>query len=775
MSRSPVGEAEADRSAVRPAAHGGLFRKYVVMFAAVLGVALLGNGLVNIWSMFDENRFNLHRLQSEQAAAAAEKISQFIEDIETQMGWTTQLPWSSSSMDQRELDGRRLMRQVPAITELTLLDSTGRDRLHLSRQAEDNLGSNADHSQEESFRTAMAGKPYYGSVYFRRQTEPYMTIAVGGARKDAGVSIAEVNLKHIWDVVSQVRVGRGGKAYVVGPKGHLIAHPDISRVLRNMNLAQLPQVIAARSLMPAQAPWTIATLDLDKKRVLTTFAAVKPLDWLVFIELPEQEANEPLHSAFARWLVLTIAALALSLVAALILARSMVGPIQSLTSSARQIGAGALDHRIEISTGDELEALAAQFNHMASQLQASYESLERKVEERTHKLQEANQAKSRFLAVASHDLRQPLQALNLFVAQLSSTSDATERQRLTRNIISSIDSMNRLFNELLDVSRLDAGAMTPHVTRFAIDDVLSRIETTFAAPAHEKGLHFRVVRSTAWVDSDPILVGRILLNLVSNAVRYTSIGGVVVGCRRAGSSLRIDVCDTGPGIEEEQQRRVFGEFYRVHPDGQAASEGLGLGLAIVERLCTLLGHPLGLASFPGRGSRFSLFLPRVAAGERPARTELPLSLGNALAGRIIVLIDDDPLVRESTLGLLQGWGCRAVAAEWSDEAVAGLAGATPHLIISDLHLGGGHTGVEAIDSLRLKFASDIPAFLISGDVSVAQTTKASPNGYPLLHKPVTPMALRAMITAMLPRSPPASAGGATLPIPPVPGKPNRAT
>jgi signal transduction histidine kinase/CheY-like chemotaxis protein len=482
---------------------------------------------------------------------------------------------------------------------------------------------------------------------------------------------------------------------------------------------------------------------------LTTFATVKPLDWLVFIEVPEHEANAPLYAVFARWLLLTIAGLALALVAALLLARRMVVPIRSITAGAQQIGAGALEHRIEIQTGDELEALADQFNHMAGELQGSYESLERKVDERTRKLQEANLAKSRFLAVASHDLRQPLHALNLFVAQLGSTSDLADRAQLTRNIASSIDGMNRLFNELLDISRLDAGALTPRTTAYPIDDVLSQIETTFLVAAHEKGLHFRVVKSSAWVKTDPVLLGRILLNLVSNAVRYTSVGGVVVGCRRLRGGLRVDVCDTGPGIAEDQQGNIFGEFYRIHPEGQEAGEGLGLGLAIVDRLCTLLDHPLALTSIPGRGSRFSISLPVAPAGTPALRREPPAQLADALRGKLVVVIDDDPAIRDGTRGLLTGWGCRVVIAESSAEASVQIGDTAPDLIISDLHLPGGRTGVEAIDDLRQKFGTAVPAFLISGDISVGQTGQVGPHGHPLLHKPVNPMALRAMMTAML--------------------------
>lgn len=740
------------RTSVRLFTQGGLFWKYFAIFVAVLGIALIGNGLVNIWVMYEENRANLQRLQREQAVAAADKISQFVEEIEAQLGWTTHLSWAVPALEQRELDGRRLLRQVPAITELMLLDPQGRERIHLSRQAEDSMG-NRDYSSTEAFKTAISGNIYYGPVYFRRQTEPYMTLAVGGARRDNGVSIAEINLKHIWDVVTQIKVGQGGRAYVVGPEGRLIAHPDISMVLRNTDLSQLPQVKAARNSPPGPIPPSQSALDLYGNRILTTHMVAKPLNWLVFVELPWAEANGPLYEAIARWLVVTILGLVLALVPALLLARHMVVPIRAIAEGAERIGTGALDHRIRIRTGDELEALAAQFNRMASQLQSSYAGLERKVEERTQQLREANMAKSRFLAVASHDLRQPLHALNLFIAQLDGETAPAEQARLKQRISSSIDSMNKLFNELLDISRLDAGALTPRIAAFPVNDVLARISMTFSAAAQEKGLHFRVVASSAWVESDPILVERILLNLVSNAVRYTSVGGVVVGCRRLPGALRIDVCDTGVGIAEGERRNIFNEFYRVQPDGHDSGEGLGLGLAIVDRLCSLLHHPFALSSIRGRGSRFSVTLPlATGAGASRAASDTRSPRGDLLAGKLVVVIDDDPLVLDGTRGLLTTWGCRVVVASSRAEAGSLLDGAVPDLIISDLHLSGRETGVEAIDGLRHHLGETIPALMMTGDISVGQAGTVGANRYPLLHKPVAPMALRAMMSALLRKS-----------------------
>src|ERR671917_921026 len=212
-----------------------LFRKYVGLFVAVVSLALLANGALEVWFSYQEHKTSLVRIQREQAEAAAAKIAQFVKEIESQLGWTTQLPWSASTIEQRRFDGLRLLRQVPAITELSMVDATGKEQLRVSRLAMDVVGSGLDLSKEPKFAETMARKIYYGPVYFRRESEPYMTLALAGTRRDAGVSIAEVNLKLIWDVVSKIRVGERGRAFVVA-QGRLIAHPDISLVLRNTDM-----------------------------------------------------------------------------------------------------------------------------------------------------------------------------------------------------------------------------------------------------------------------------------------------------------------------------------------------------------------------------------------------------------------------------------------------------------------------------------------------------------------------------------------------------------
>jgi signal transduction histidine kinase/CheY-like chemotaxis protein len=729
-----------------------LFWKYVVLFGLVTSASLIVNGLVDIWFTVRDHRQVLFRIQKEQAVSAASKITQFVKEIEGQLGWTTHLSWDNAAIEQRALDGRRLLRQVPAIAELALLDQDGREQLRISRQAMDETGSNTDLSAEEKFKTAVANKVYYGPVYFRRGSEPFMTLAMAGARRDAGVSVAEVNLTHIWDVVHQIRVGQNGRAYVIDAQGRLIAHPEISLVLRNTDFSQLAQVKAARAPAPASGiEGAQVARDFRGDRVLAAHAVAAPLNWLVFVELPESEANAPLYTAIVRTVAVLLAGLALALLAALLLARLMVVPVRALAAGAARIGAGALDHRIEVKSGDELEALGDQLNDMAGKLQSSYATLERKVEERTEQLQAANLSKSRFLAAASHDLRQPLHALNLFAAQLRSEKDPAERDRLALRIDTAVANMNELFNALLDISKLDAGALTASISEFPVSRVLSRIAATFTQTARDKGLSLRTVASSAWIRSDPILLEQILINLVSNAVRYTSAGGIVVGCRRVGAVLRIDVCDTGFGIAADQQRSIFSEFYQVPAAGRSSKVGLGLGLAIVERLCAVLNHPISLSSTLGKGSRFSVTVPRVAAHARSATaaTSFPATVPDRLRGKLIVVIDDDALALEGTGGLLRSWGCRVVAAQSDGEALTKLDGTPPDLIISDFHLQDGRTGIDAIGEIREAFGEPVPAFLVSGDISQQRLRETHASAHHLLHKPVNPMALRAIISRLL--------------------------
>ena len=369
-----------------------LFRKYVVPFVGVVLLALLSNGLLEIYFAYQENKSALAQIQREKAAAAAVRIENFVKEIERQMGWTTQ-PYvaPAGALEQRRLDYLRLQRQVPAITEVSYIDAQGREQLRLSRLAMDVIASGADLSSAPLFTATRAGATWYGPVYFRKESEPYMALAVPHG-KGGGVTAVEVNLKFIWDVVSQIRIGKFGHAYVVDAGGHLIAHPDISLVLKKTDLANLPQVRAARSSATAPAEgWDegmIAT-SLDGRRSLVAHTTIAPLGWIVIVEQPLIEAFAPLRGSIVRTGLLMLLGALVSVVASLVLAGKMTRPIHALHTGAARIGAGDLAHEIDVKTHDELEDLAGEFNRMTARLRESYATLEQRVEERTRALRES--------------------------------------------------------------------------------------------------------------------------------------------------------------------------------------------------------------------------------------------------------------------------------------------------------------------------------------------------------------------------------------------------
>jgi signal transduction histidine kinase len=377
----------------RVRARGRLFRKYVVIIVVLVSGALLTSGAIEIYFSYQENKTGLIGIQREKAIGAASKIEAFIKEIEHQMGWTTQpqLVTSGAALEQRRFDFLRLLRQVPAITEVSYLDAAGKEQLRVSRLAMDVVGSQTDFSGDPKFRQARAGRAYYGPVYFRKESEPYMTIAMAGSGPSAGVTVVEVNLKFIWDVVSQIKVGKAGHAYAVDGSGNLLAHPDISLVLQKTAFSGLPQVQAAIGGAPrpgAQGDELAIARDFKDRRVLTSYATIPSLRWSVFVEQPLEEAFQTLRSSIQRTALLLLLGVVLSFLASLVLARRMVRPIAALQAGAAKIGEGDLGERIDVRTGDELEALADQFNSMAGQLRESYAGLERKVEERTSELRE---------------------------------------------------------------------------------------------------------------------------------------------------------------------------------------------------------------------------------------------------------------------------------------------------------------------------------------------------------------------------------------------------
>ncbi len=726
---------------------GRLYRKYIVYFAVLIGAVLVAGGAIDLYFSYYETRDATVALNREKAAAAAIRIEQFIREIEQHVGWTNLVPRDGDPVAQRHLEFIKLLRQAPAITDALWLDGKGREQLRVSRLAMDRLHSDTDYSLTPAFQNTGASATYYGPVYFREGTEPYMTLAVPSG---GGVTLVEVNLKFVWDVIAGIRFGRSGYAYVVDSQGQLISHPDISLVLKKTDLSALPQVQRARTALAIGEPETSEAAearDLAGRAVLAANAHIEPLDWTVFVEQSQQEAFAPLYGAMLRTGVLILLGLALAVGASTLLARRMVRPIRALQEGAARMGGGDLDQRIDVHTGDELEVLASEFNHMAERLRESYLGLEQKVAERTEELVTANRAKSRFLAAASHDLRQPMHALGLFVTQLNNRIKDPEDRHLTSRIEAAVSALQGLLDALLDVSRLDAGVVNANTADFPIQAVLDRIETAFATDAADRGLRFRVVRSRLAVHSDPLLLERILINLVANALRYTRSGAVLVGCRRRADRVRVEVWDTGVGIAPEHQEAVFQEFYQVDNPELDRAKGLGLGLSIAARLARVLGGRIDVQSVPGCGSVFAVDAPRVSEIPEHTAVESPPDMGKALRGALVLVVDDDTLVREALAGLMQQWGCRVLTAGNGEQALATIEGKSQRIdaVLCDYRLPKGEIGSDVIQKLRERLGEGLPAALITGDTAPERLREAKESGIPLLHKPVQPARLRALL------------------------------
>jgi len=397
----------------------------------------------------------------------------------------------------------------------------------------------------------------------------------------------------------------------------------------------------------------------------------------------------------------------------------------------------------------------------AEELERSNETLERRVHERTEQLtrlntelarakagaEQANISKTRFLAAASHDILQPLNAARLYVTSLIERQGNGESSQLVGNIDASLDAVEEIIGTLLDISRLDAGGMKPEFVSLRVDDILRQLEVEFAPLAQSKGLRLEFVPCSLAVQSDRRLLRRLLQNLVSNAIKYTTEGRVLVGCRRRNGRLRIDVYDTGLGIPVSKQQIIFQEFHRLD-QGAKVARGLGLGLSIVERIARVLDHKVEVESSVDRGSHFSIEVPLASTAplREPRRTAFGVHRGQ-LNGVDVVCIDNDTAILNGMEIVLTGWGCRVVKAADLAAAIASIdeASFTPRALLVDYHLDEGN-GIEAITALRQRYGADLTAILITADRSPDVREAAREHGVLMLNKPVKPAALRALLT-----------------------------
>jgi signal transduction histidine kinase len=447
---------------------------------------------------------------------------------------------------------------------------------------------------------------------------------------------------------------------------------------------------------------------------------------------------------------------------ALRIARGVTRPLLEANEVVARIGAGDMAARMAAESAGALQALASGINDMARRIGVTQEDLQARVAETTLDLQRekdvaerATIAKSHFLAAASHDLRQPLHALGLFVSGLAQSKAGEQEPTLVRHIKESVDSLQHLLNAILDVSRLDHGNVVPEMGNFAMAHLLDRVARNLAPTAEHRGLKLKLRPTSAWVRSDQELVERILANLVGNALRYTRAGGILVGCRRRGDMVRVEVWDTGAGIPQDACERIFEDYVQLGNPERNQAKGLGLGLAICRRLAALLDIPIGVRSRSGQGSVFWIELPATGpetSSIAPTGELSPIeqAVESARLSGTVLVVEGDALVRAGMEQVIVGWGGHVVLAATRNEALHRCreSDQVPDLTICNIRLPGRVSGIEFAKELQREF-EHMGILLVSADTSKEAQAAAREAGFALLKKPVSPGRLRAAVRQLL--------------------------
>lgn len=601
---------------------------------------------------------------------------------------------------------------------------------------------NAAHRQRaRSLARQLATASEYG--LFSDNVSQLRTLA-GGALREADVrSVAILNAQ------GKVLAHAGKPSYRTQP---LLDRQEREQFEPGADLDLLLQPVAA-----TQVPLD----DLFEAQVSTVGGAAQtaPAQLLlghVLIEFSRESLNQRARQILWTGIAITLGGLLFGALLAARLGRGVIRPIARVSRLIERIGAGELSARAEVLPGDPLREVQQGLNVMAQRLESGRDELEQRIATATQALREkkeeaetATRAKSRFLTAASHDLRQPMHALGLFVARLAQLPHDAPTTHLIGNLEASVQALQELLDGLLDVSRLEAQAVQVQLRPFPLADLFEQLRASLALTAQQKGLRLRVRPTPVWVLSDSALLHRVLLNLLSNALRYTHTGGVLLACRSGadGQHVRIEVWDTGIGIAPEHQSAVFKEFYQIGNSERDRNKGQGLGLSIVEHSARLLGYPLQMRSSLGRGTRFNLCVPLAPPGvARERRSPLRPRNFEDIAGLRVLVIEDDQLVREALMSLLTSWRVEVAVAEGLAMALALLkSGAAPDVIVADYRLRDGENGIEVIHQLRAMAGQPIPACLISGDADATLMQAAAAASLTLLQKPVRPAKLRSLL------------------------------
>ena len=761
-----------------------LFRKYVRILVICMGGLSFAVGFVHMLIIASAQRAGVAAVLNAEGRAASTHVRAFLDKTVASLHWVDDVdqPGMTVDLDAIRDAGYRVLPREPSIIGFAYFDAAGCERLAVSRLTPDVKmdcdGSQPPDAKASLFAPARRSGVAYGGVFFSDGSEPHFYIGVASRGRNTGVLVAEINLKVIHDSVAAIRIGASGSGFIVDGEGRLIAHSDESLVLKGSHLdVEFPP--------PGSSDTSRIATDFSGVRVVMASQSIQNPPWRIVVEQPVGEAFAPIYAALWSTGALVLAAILGSLLAGFIIADRLARPLAELRDGVARVAAGDLKARLTLHTKDEIEQVADEFNRMAGALDESRSGLEAKVEERTAALQattrlvqrqaaelgelnsalslsledaerrkvdaeQANAAKSRFLAVASHDLRQPMHAVGLLVALLSEQLQQPEVRELVGKIEGSVEAMEGLFDSLLDISKLDAGKICPKHEDFRLETLLEQLHLQFEPLAAHKGLALEIAPIPAVVRSDPALLLRILANLLSNAVRYTATGRVSLRCEITGDELGILVEDTGIGIPPEYQERIFDEFYQIANPVRDRSQGLGLGLSIVKRCADLLRHRLSLRSGPS-GSTFRVDVPFLGttsvgdAGESRAR-----GVTERLSSAFVLILDDDADGRFAAGAIYRQWGCHVLPVESVDAAIAALGDhlRSPDLIVSDFQLTDGWTGVLAVTAIRAHTESTIPAIILTGDVS-ALAASTLDESFGVLQKPARPDRLRDLSEKLL--------------------------
>ena len=771
----------------------GLFRRYVATLAGLVSASVLTVGAILAIYHYYQDQQRAHEVQTAQARAAAASIDAYLRGIEGVLR-SLSLRLSEGSVASRAAqarDFRDALKFEPAILNIRSLGADLRETNFVSRLLANRIESGAAQPSVQKLLQSCATAFCYGPVFVRDQTEPYVAIAIAGQHGGETLA-AEISVRFIDDVLARLSIGKSGRAYVVDFNGHLLAHPDLRTLLRRSDVSELPQVRQVRAALASgrtELP-SVWGESPSGGAVFSSATRILGLDWLLYVEQPAAELLRTVRTTIGVTILVLTLGIAAACVAALLLARRLAKPILQLRDGAHRLGSGDLSAKIEIQSRDEIQSVATAFNGMADSLRTLYESLESKVLERTRDLAQANDqittqarelsalngklgmqleelkvkreaadrasaAKTRFVAAASHDLRQPMHAVGLLVGILAERQISPEIGGLLNKIQLSVSALENLFETLLDISRLDAGIVAPHLTCASLDSLLESIELSHSQAAADKGLTLRVHRSRTVVHTDSALLLSMLGNLISNAIRYTERGHIDVYCRKRDRFVAVYVCDTGIGIPAAELELIFEEFYQLSDMNRDRGQGLGLGLAIVRRTAELLGYALTARSSLGVGSVFGIRLP--IAGADQFRQMLPVpgcAQDSVLAGAFIVVVDDDQESRFATEAIFKSWRCHVIAggsgAEVRHELSQHLR--QPDLIVADYWLKDGETGLTIIQELRREAEMSIPAIILTADHDVARAVGAKTLDIVFLQKPANALRIRRVVMDLVPQA-----------------------